>query len=372
MWYNSTRGKDAQVSTQRRAVLLPGPLRRHCDRDFDNMCCRESADSSLSDFPVSVADLTARQQEYQIGTRGDFALNARPHGNSIEVNMRTIEFMSGNKEVVRGVLFEPTVPRPQPAIIFAHGLLSTYQEFGGYPEKFSQRGYLVLAIDFRGHGASDGMRGLIGEARMVEDLQHALDFIEAQPGIDNKRIALFGHSLGGGAVICTTARDARVSAVVAGATVGRIRDEVGSSALMQYRIVNTINGLQKAVTHKSMYVPYPIGYKEIFYDESARKVAEAKGFLQRTLPADNIPFLLQQDAIACAHHVQVPALIVQGEFDRAVQHTSVRAVYDALAGEKELYEVKGSGHSVWTDWKGADAFEHIAAWMEKHLKAKNG
>jgi pimeloyl-ACP methyl ester carboxylesterase len=211
------------------------------------------------------------------------------------------------------------------------------------------------------------MRGYINEERMVTDLVHALDFVEAQPGIDDKRIALFGHSLGGGGVICTAARDARVTAVVAGATVGRIRDEVGSAALMQYRLVGAVNRAYKAVTRRSLYLPYPIGYKDIFYDDHAREQAQAKGFLQRTLPADSITFLTRQDAIACARHVGVPTLIVQGEFDRAVQHKSVRAVYDALAGEKELYLVRGSGHSVWTDWKGAEAFEHISAWMDSHL-----
>jgi pimeloyl-ACP methyl ester carboxylesterase len=281
--------------------------------------------------------------------------------------MRTIEFSSGNTEIVRGVLFEPTAPAPHPAIIFAHGFLSTHDEFGDYPEKFCQRGYLVLAIDFRGHGASDGMRGLISEDRMVEDLQHALDFIEAQPGIDNKRIALFGHSLGGGAVLCTTARDARVAAVVAGATVGRLRDELSPGEQMQYRLIDRLNRFQKAFTHKTFYVPYRVSYEHIFSDHAARAAAEAKGFLQKTLPADNIPLLLKQDAIRCAQKIRVPALIVQGEKDAVVQHASVRAVYETLTGERELFVVEGSGHSFATDWKGAHAFDHIAAWMGKHL-----
>jgi cephalosporin-C deacetylase-like acetyl esterase len=203
---------------------------------------------------------------------------------------------------------------------------------------------------------------------MVEDLQHALDLLEAQPGTDNKRIALFGHSLGGGGVICTAARDSRVAALVAGATVGRLRDEVGSGAQTQYRIIGALNNLQKGITRKSIYVPYPIGYKDIFADDQARQAAEAKGFLQRKLPADALSFLLHQDAIACARNVKVPALIVQGEFDQAVAHSSVQAVYDALAGEKELYLVKGSGHSVWTDCKSAEAFDHVAPWIDKHLK----
>ena len=282
--------------------------------------------------------------------------------------MRNIEFKSGDNETVRGVLYEPITPRPHPAIIFAHGLLSTHDEFGDYPMKFCARGYLVLAIDFRGHGASDGLRGLISSARNVQDLQHALDFIEAQPGMDNNRIVLFGHSFGGDAVLCTAARDARVRAVVAGATVGRLRDELSPGEALTYRVIDAVNRAQKAITRKSMYLPYRVTYADIFNDAECRRAAEAKGFLQRTLPADNIPLLLQQDAFACARNVRVPTLIVQGELDRVVKPASTRAVYDTLTCEKEWHEVKGSGHSFATDGKGAEAFERIAVWMNKHLQ----
>ena len=283
--------------------------------------------------------------------------------------MRLIEFKSGDHEVIRGWLNEPNTPRPHPAIIFAHGFLSTHAEFGNYPQRFCERGYLTLAFDFRGHGASEGKRGFISEARMVEDVIHALDYIESNPGIDNNRIALIGHSLGGGAALCATARDARVRAVVAGATIGRLRDEIGGSEMTTYRIVDRFNTWQKRFTKKSIYVPYRVSYKDIFADAECRRQAQRKGFLQGALPADNIPLLMQQDALACARNVHVSALVVQGELDRVVKHTSVRAVYDALAGEKELYEVKGSGHSVWTDCKGDEAFAHIVAWMDKYLKA---
>ncbi len=282
--------------------------------------------------------------------------------------MRNIEFKSGNAETVRGALYEPPSPLPRPAIIFAHGLLSTHDEFGDYPEKFCARGYLVLAIDFRGHGASDGLRGLISSARNVEDLQHALDFVETQPGVDSKRIALFGHSFGGDAVLCTAARDARVRAVVAGATVGRLRDELSPGEVLTYRVIGAVNRLQKAITRKPIYLPYRVTYADIFNDENCRRAAEAQGFLQRTLPADNVPLLLQQDAYACARNVCVPTLIVQGELDRVVKPASTRAVYDTLTCEKEWYEVKGSGHSFATDCKGAEAFERIAGWLDKHLK----
>ena len=281
--------------------------------------------------------------------------------------MRHIEFKSRTGEALRGVLHEPTTPPPHPVIVFAHGLLSEHHEFGDYPALFCERGYLTLAFDFRGHGASEGLRGYVSEANWVEDLQNAIDYIEAHPGVDNDRIALFGHSLGGGAVICATAHDARVRAVVAGATVGRLRDEIAPSELGLYQNAMRFNEWQKRFTHKSLYLPYRVGYKDIFADDAARITAERAGFLQRWICADSIPNLLTQDALACAANVRVPALIVQGELDKVVQPASTRKVFDTIPGDKEYYVVPGSGHSFATDAGGAQAFQHIAAWMEKQF-----
>ncbi len=282
--------------------------------------------------------------------------------------MRPIEFQSGDNETVRGVLREPSAGGKHPAIIFAHGLASAKEEFGDYPEKFSARGYVTLAFDFRGHGASDGLRGLISEPRQVQDLRRAVDFVAALPRVDAARIALFGHSLGGGAAICAAVQDARVRAVVAGATVGRLRDELGTAEFISYRIISALNQLQKPFTKKSIYVPYRVHYHHIFHDAAARAAAEQKGFLQRVLPADNVPHVLAQDAFACAKNLRVPALIIQSEHDQIVKATSTRKVYDEIPGEKEWYLIQGSGHSFQTDCKSAEAFEKIAAWLDAKLK----
>lgn len=282
--------------------------------------------------------------------------------------MRVIEFQSG-KEIVRGVLHEPNTPRPHPALIFAHGLLSTHQEYGDYPERFCERGYLTLAIDFRGHGASEGQRGFMSTERNVEDLRHAIDYIEGNPGIDNNRIGLIGHSFGGDAVVCTAARDERVRIVVAGATVGRLRDELKPGELTLYRIIDVLNRFQKRFTQRPLYVPYRVTYKDIFANEECRERARSAGFLQTSVCTDFIPVAMTQDATLCAQNVHVPTLVVQGELDAVVTHASTRATFDAIAcKDKEWYEVKGSGHSVWTDCQGEAVFNHVAAWIEKHFK----
>ncbi len=44
-------------------------------------------------------------------------------------------------------------------IILAHGLGEHSRRYHHVADKFNQRGYLVQAMDFRGHGLSDGKRG---------------------------------------------------------------------------------------------------------------------------------------------------------------------------------------------------------------------
>jgi pimeloyl-ACP methyl ester carboxylesterase len=282
--------------------------------------------------------------------------------------MRPIEFPSGDSEIVRGALFEPGDGRPHPAIIFAHGFLSRREEFGDYPEKFCARGYVALAIDFRGHGASAGMRGLISQERMVEDLRRGLDFIDTLPNVDKNRIALFGHSLGGGGVICAAAQDARARAVVASATVCNVLDEVGRGEMLLYRFIDAVNSAQKAVTRKSLYVPYRVTYKDIFADPQARERAAAKKFLQTSTPADNLRLLMKQDTEKCARQLRVPVLVARAELDRVVKRESARRVYDAIPSEKDWYEIPGSGHSFATDGANEVAFEYIGAWLDQKTK----
>ncbi len=298
----------------------------------------------------------------------DVSIRTDDHTMSpFKATLRNVEFKTESGEFVRGVLMEPIGPARRAAIILVHGLLSTHEELGTYPESFCQRGYVSLAIDLRGHGESDGIRGFISQERMVEDVKYAMDYVAALPTVNPHRIALFGHSLGAAAVLCAASSDSRVAAVVAGAVVGRIIDAGGPLEVLLYHVLDRVNRLQKAVTHKPIRVPYRVSYEDILLDPNARAKAKARGFLQRTAPADTIPTLLRQDAYPCARNLGAPALIIASECDRVVKRSNTRKVFDLIPGEKEWYEIKGSGHSFPMDQNGSQAFERIVAWLDRHL-----
>jgi pimeloyl-ACP methyl ester carboxylesterase len=103
------------------------------------------------------------------------------------------------------------------------------------PQRLARAGYVVLTFDYRGWGESDGkisatgplppdasattlpvriVRGVLDSVSWPTDVQHALDYIEGEVGVDVNRIGLWGSSFGGGVVMCVAANDPRVKCVV--------------------------------------------------------------------------------------------------------------------------------------------------------------
>lgn len=74
-------------------------------------------------------------------------------------------------------------------------------------------GYAVLVVDARNHGRSDADT-FSSMPRFAEDLEHAVDWLAARPGVDRTRIAVLGHSIGGAAALLAASRRADIAAVV--------------------------------------------------------------------------------------------------------------------------------------------------------------
>jgi pimeloyl-ACP methyl ester carboxylesterase len=111
-------------------------------------------------------------------------------------------------------------PAPRPAILMLSG-------YGGNPHfdcidlmrRLAADGWYVFTFDYRGHGASEGVRGRHRPLEQVQDAYDALSFMQTLPGVDADRIGVFGTSFGGAHALWVAAHDARVRCVVASAAV---------------------------------------------------------------------------------------------------------------------------------------------------------
>lgn len=117
------------------------------------------------------------------------------HAAEVESPAEPIEVVSFDGLALRGRWWRRS--RPRGTVVVAHG----FGEHGGTYGRFAAAigralDLELVAVDFRGHGRSDGPRGVVGDySDLVGDLRAVLDRLD-QVGAAHPRFVL-GHSNGG-------------------------------------------------------------------------------------------------------------------------------------------------------------------------------
>lgn len=94
--------------------------------------------------------------------------------------------------------FWPGAATSGPAVLLLHGINNDRISLSRHAEWLNGLGYAVLAIDFRGHGASAAVERTFGW-REAEDARAAYDWLKRQaPG---RKVGVIGVSLGGAAAL---------------------------------------------------------------------------------------------------------------------------------------------------------------------------
>jgi pimeloyl-ACP methyl ester carboxylesterase len=134
---------------------------------------------------------------------------------SEQLETESVEFKSHGTRCAAWLTM-PAGEGPHPGVVLVHGLGGTHQMMlAQYEQRFAAAGIAVLAFDYRNIGASDGEpRQLIAMHRQSEDVVCALEFLRGQPGIDAKRVGLWGTSLGSMHAVRVAADDPTVAVVV--------------------------------------------------------------------------------------------------------------------------------------------------------------
>ena len=124
-------------------------------------------------------------------------------------------FNSGSDRI-SAWLYRPDGDGDKPLLVMAHGLGAVRtMRLDAYAERFAAAGYACLVFDYRNFGDSEGAPVNCSTSKMqLQDWTVAAAFARTLPGIDPKRIGLWGTSFSGGHVIATAARVPGIAAVV--------------------------------------------------------------------------------------------------------------------------------------------------------------
>ena len=131
---------------------------------------------------------------------------------------KVVKFKSGGINCAADLYLPPDFnpSRSHPGLVLGHGTAQTKKSLVNQGEFFSRAGYVVLAIDYRSFGESEGEpRGQLFPLNQVEDFRNGVSFLQRAEGVSRDRIGIWGTSNSGGTVIYAAAVDPRIKAVVA-------------------------------------------------------------------------------------------------------------------------------------------------------------
>lgn len=264
----------------------------------------------------------------------------------------------------------------RPVVVMAHGLAGTKDSgLEPFAVGLAKAGLDVLAFDYRGFGASGGSpRQVVSMAGQLEDYRAAMAAAARLPGVDARRLVLWGVSLAGGHVLAAAAHRDDVAAVVSltplvdGLAAGRHAMAQHKPAAM---LRSTVAGVRSRVGSPVM-MPVVAGPGEL-------------GAL--TLPGAREDYLAiagptwrnEIDAAVGlelgghrpgkeAKHLRCPLLVQIADFDRsAPPYAAAKA---AFAGRAEVRHYPCDHFDVWPgkDWF-EPALEHQVAFLRRHLGA---
>ncbi|MDQ8702419.1 alpha/beta fold hydrolase [Streptomyces sp. LHD-70] len=228
-----------------------------------------------------------------------------------------------------------------------------------HPERFAraltQRGYAVLAFDYRGFGLSEGERGRLAPQEWADDLRAAVDRAAAAEQLDAERIGLIGWGMGGGVVVAEAADDPRVRAVASlnGISDGRrstrsMHDEESWNSLVER--VAADRGHRAEHGRSEITSPWDIirldldGRTDGYVGEELYK---APGF-GSGVSLESADLLLRFSAEAVADRISPrPLLIIHGAENELHKPEEAEALYAAAKEPKQLKFLEGRGHTEW-------------------------
>ncbi len=154
-----------------------------------------------------------------------------------DVTTRKVDIMSEGARMSGEVFCSKALSgKKLPTILMSHGWGGTVAGLRRDASEFAQAGYLVIAFDYRGWGASDSrvilvdrapmeagshrfraevqaVREVVDPLDMSADILNAIHWAVGDPQCDMRRIGLWGSSFSGGLVVYAAEHDPRVKAL---------------------------------------------------------------------------------------------------------------------------------------------------------------
>lgn len=265
--------------------------------------------------------------------------------------------------------FVPPGGQPSPVLIICHGAGEFKEHYYELCDVLGSRGVATLAVDMHGHGQSAGPRFYVEMRQWVADIQAAIDFLMQDPRIDGQRIAAFGLSSGGTAILEAALVEPRLKSLVA--LDATVRNSLSLPLSIILKSFVWLGKLTQMIVRRDLRVPLArLGDFKVASDPEINRQLQNDpkanaAFMSFPFPGAAQAFFV--DTIKRVSGIKAPTLVLWGEDDKIDPPETARLLYAALSCPKQLHIIPGNGHLGHLDRNREQVFALTADWVLKTL-----
>ncbi len=258
-----------------------------------------------------------------------------------------------------------TPAKPVATLVINHGLGEHTDCYQRLVDGLSDQNIQFIAWDMRGHGRSEGKRGVVKRlSDYSADLVILIDFIRNE--ISKKPIAMVGHSLGGLVTLNTIIRNPELD----------IKCAVLSSPLLGVQV--EVPELKKiGAKYLAEYLPSLTMWNELDDKILTHEKKILTEFEKDPLRHDRVSPRLYLDMVGYSERIRreggsvlLPIFFQLSGQDKVVSTKASSAFYETVKSkDKELKIYENSYHEIYNDVEREVAFADIKAFFKKHLIA---
>lgn len=262
----------------------------------------------------------------------------------------------------QALLYQSWRPRgvePKAVVVIVHGLKDHSDRYAGFAQKLVEAGYAVHALDLRGHGDSTGDRVWVDDFDdYLDDVDAALAEVRKVEG--EKKLFLFGHSMGGAVVtLHTLTRTPAPAGLITSAGALGISESGFTQGITKVFAALfptlAIFSLDDEKFSRDPQVIADMKADPLIYD----KAAPARTAVQVIHAVDSIR--------ERAATLEVPVLALHGTADGITPPSGSAALISAASSkDKTLKSYEGFFHDLLHEPGGAQVVTDIIGWLDAH------
>jgi alpha-beta hydrolase superfamily lysophospholipase len=214
--------------------------------------------------------------------------------------------------VLRGWKVRPREPNGDWVLLF-HGVSDNRVGMLGYAEFLLRAGYGLVMMDARAHGASEGQMATYGWKERY-DTRAIADGLFASEKVHH--LFALGESMGAAIVLQSAAVEPRIAGVVAESSFSDLRE-----VSYDYAGLRISSWLGKTIFRPAAFI-------------GMSNVEEEGGFKAKEISPEK--------AVAAR---PFPILLICGTRDHTIPCRHSKRIFEAAAGPKQLWVVRGAGHT---------------------------